>query len=172
MGRVILRARAGVMQTGQVFVSNTSDRALFPAGRSFVQGALVGAGRTGMAPVDMRYFAARDGSPAEYCRQRVAECEIYVAVVGFRYGSLVPGAAAYPRHSWITAAYVAGLIPLALNFFMSEAMSGDQAAITAVSPHVTGAFTVPGISYLQHAVVCTFTDGHGSIAGGSRTLTC
>jgi len=38
-----------------------------------------------MAPVDMRYFAAREGKPADYCRQRVRECEIYVAVIGFRY---------------------------------------------------------------------------------------
>ena len=28
---------------------------------------------------------------ADYCRQRVRECEIYVAVVGFQYGSVVPG---------------------------------------------------------------------------------
>jgi hypothetical protein len=79
---------------------------------------------------------------------------------------------AHPRHSWVAAACVAGLIPLALDFFMSEAMSGDQAAINAVNPHVRGTFTVPGISYLQHAVVCTFTDGHCSIAGGSWPLTC
>ena len=44
-----------------------------------------------MAAVDMRHFAARNGSPADYCQQRVRECEIYVAVVGFQYGSLVPG---------------------------------------------------------------------------------
>jgi len=44
-----------------------------------------------MAPVDMRHFAARDGSPADYCQQRVRECEIYVTVVGFQYGSLAPG---------------------------------------------------------------------------------
>ena len=50
-------------------------------------------GRARMAPVDMRYFAARDGRPADYCRQRVSECEIYMAMVGFRYGSLVPGEA-------------------------------------------------------------------------------
>jgi Domain of unknown function (DUF4062)/Tetratricopeptide repeat/NB-ARC domain len=79
------------MKTGQVFVSHTSDMACFPEGRSFVQAALDAVSRAEMAPVDMRYFAARDSRPADYCRQRVRRCEIYVAVVGFRYGSLVPG---------------------------------------------------------------------------------
>jgi hypothetical protein len=79
------------MRTGQVFVSHTSDMAQFPGDRPFVQAVLDAVGRTGMAPVDMRYFAARDGKPIDYCQQRVRECEIFVAVVGFRYGSLVPG---------------------------------------------------------------------------------
>jgi len=77
--------------TSQVFVSHTSDMELFPVGRSFVQAVLDGIGRAGLAAVDMRHFAARDGAPVEYCRQRVRECELYVAVIGFRYGSLVPG---------------------------------------------------------------------------------
>ena len=48
-----------VVLTNQVFVSHTSDMARFPAGRSFVQAALDGIGRAGMAAVDMRYFPAR-----------------------------------------------------------------------------------------------------------------
>jgi hypothetical protein len=79
------------MRTGQVFISHTSDMARFPGDRPFVQAALDAVGRAGMAPVDMRHFAARDGNPAAYCQQRVRECEIYVAVIGFQYGSLVPG---------------------------------------------------------------------------------
>lgn len=79
------------MRTGQVFVSHTSDMARFPEHRPFVQAALDAVGRAGMAAVDMRHFAARDGNPAEYCRQRVRDCEIYVAVIGFQYGSVVPG---------------------------------------------------------------------------------
>ena len=81
------------MLTGQVFVSHTSDLAQVPEGRSFVQAVLDAVSRAGMAPVDMRYFAAREGKPADYCRARVRECEVYVAVIGWRYGSMVPGEA-------------------------------------------------------------------------------
>jgi tetratricopeptide (TPR) repeat protein len=84
-------AAGDTMLTSQVFVSHTSDMAQFPADRSFVQAVLDGIGRAGMAAVDMRYFPAGEGAPSDYCRQRVRECEIYIAVIGVRYGSLVPG---------------------------------------------------------------------------------
>ena len=80
-----------LMKTYQVFVSHTSDMAGFPEHRPFVQAVFNAVGRARMAPVDMQYFSARDERPADYCRQRVRECEIYIAMVGFRYGSLVPG---------------------------------------------------------------------------------
>ena len=79
------------MKTLQVFLSHTSDMALFPEDRPFVQAALDAVGRARMAPVDMRYFAARDGLPAHYCQQQVLTCDVYVAIVGFRYGSIVSG---------------------------------------------------------------------------------
>src|SRR5215472_8961017 len=97
------------MRTGQVFVSHTSDMARFPEGRSFVQAVLDAVGRAGMAPVDMRYFAARDGAPAGYCRQRVRECEVYVAIIGFRYGTIVPGQAVSYTELEFQEATAAGL---------------------------------------------------------------
>jgi Domain of unknown function (DUF4062) len=109
----------GAVKTWQVFVSHTSDMAQVPEGRSFVQAALDAVGRAKMAPVDMRYFAARDGRPADYCRRRVRECEIYVAVVGFRYGSLVAGeAVSYTELEFLTASE-AGLPRLV--FLLEEA---------------------------------------------------
>ena len=107
------------MRTGQVFVSHTADMARFPDGRPFVQAAQDAVVRAGMAPVDMRYFAARDGRPADYCRARVRECEIYVAVVGFRYGSLVPGDAVSYTETEFQAACEAGVPRLV--FLLEEA---------------------------------------------------
>src|SRR5262249_22963820 len=79
-----------MMQTGQVFVSHTSDMARVSAGRAFVPAGFDPGGRAGLVPVDMRYSAAGEGQPADYCQQRVRDSDIYIAVVGFRYGSLVP----------------------------------------------------------------------------------
>ena len=101
--------RVGVMRTGQVFVSHTSDMDQFPGDRSFVQAAIDAVSRTGMAQVDMRYFAARDGKPADYCRERVRACEIYVALIGFRYGSMVPGEAVSYTELEFDEASTAGL---------------------------------------------------------------
>ena len=97
------------MQTGQVFVSHTSDMARFPESRSFTQAALDAVVRAGMTPVNMRYFAARDGAPADYCRARVRECQVYVAVIGFRYGSMVPGETVSYTELEFQAASAAGL---------------------------------------------------------------
>ncbi len=115
------RRRSGVTKTDQVFISHTSDMASFPAGRSYVQAVLDAVGRVGMSAVDMRYFAARDQKPADYCRQRVRDCEIYVAVIGFRYGTLVPGEDISYTELEFEEAGVAGMPRLV--FLLEEAAS-------------------------------------------------
>src|SRR5919112_597701 len=62
-------ADGGAVEMAQVFVSRTSDMAGYPVGRSFAQAVLDAVMRAGSTPVDMRYFAARDGRPVDYCRQ-------------------------------------------------------------------------------------------------------
>lgn len=74
-----------------------------------------------------------------------------------------------PRYSWIAAANFAALIPLVLNFFLSEAASAYQQAIVAADPQATGTYTWTGIRYLQSAITYTFDQGHGSHVGGAWT---
>jgi hypothetical protein len=75
-----------------------------------------------------------------------------------------------PRHSWTAAASFCALFPLALNFVLAEATSGYEIAIRAASPHATGVFTWSGISYLQHTIIYTFSNGHGASTGGDWSL--
>jgi hypothetical protein len=76
---------------GDVFISHTSDMASYPRARSYVRAAMDAVARAGHVAVDMSLFPAGETSPAEYCRARVQACALYVGVIGFRYGSLVPG---------------------------------------------------------------------------------
>jgi hypothetical protein len=106
------------MKTLQVFLSHTSDMAQFPEGRPFAQAALDAVGRARMAPVDMRYFAARDGLPGDYCRRQVLASDVYVAVIGFRYGSIVTGeSVSYTEAEFLAA--TAGDLPR-LVFMLAE----------------------------------------------------
>jgi tetratricopeptide (TPR) repeat protein len=131
------------MRTGQVFVSHTADLAQFPGDRSFVQGALDAVSRAGMAPVEMRYFPAQGVRPADYCRQRVRESEIYVAVIGFRYGSLVPGEAVSYTELEFQAASEAGLPRLAFLLEETACLPGmadpDRGLVDAFRQRLRGA---------------------------------
>jgi hypothetical protein len=167
-----------MMQTGQVFVSHTSDMARFPENRSFTQAALDAVVRAGMTPVDMRYFAARDGAPADYCRARVRECQIYVAVIGFRYGSMVPGETVSYTELEFQTASAAGLPRLV--FLLENAASLPEGFADGTRSQVEGfrqrlrdaGLIVRGFTSdagLELEVFHALTELHAAGGGGAST---
>src|SRR5437879_5092048 len=73
----------------RVFLSHTSDLGKPDKPGSFVTAAVEAVLRARHAVTDMAYFAARDTSPAAVCVDMVAQSDVYVGIIGVRYGSPV-----------------------------------------------------------------------------------
>ena len=73
----------------RVFISHTSELRNFPEGTSYVAAVERAISAAGHVIVDMADFAAADQAPARVCAERVRGCDVYVGVLGTRYGSPV-----------------------------------------------------------------------------------
>jgi len=71
----------------RVFISHTSER----GERGFVAAARTAVIRAGDAMIDMAYFTAQGTDPVDYCARMVGIADVYVGIIGFRYGSPVRG---------------------------------------------------------------------------------
>ena len=73
----------------RVFLSHTSELRDFPKGMSYVAAAERAVSAAGHVIVDMADFPAADQVPARLCADRVRGCDVYVGILGTRYGSPV-----------------------------------------------------------------------------------
>jgi Domain of unknown function (DUF4062) len=72
-----------------VFISHTAELRDFPKAKSYVAEVERAISAAGHVVVDMSDFPAADQPPAEICVERVRGCDVYVGVLGTRYGSPV-----------------------------------------------------------------------------------
>ena len=73
----------------RVFLAHTSELRDFPKKRSYVAEAERAITAAGDVVVDMADFPAANQPPAQLCAERVAGCDVYVGLLGTRYGSPV-----------------------------------------------------------------------------------
>jgi Domain of unknown function (DUF4062) len=73
----------------RIFLSHTSELAQFPRGRSYVTEVEHAVNAAGHVVVDMADFPAADRPSAQLCEERVRGCDVYLGILGTRYGSPV-----------------------------------------------------------------------------------
>ncbi|WP_170068218.1 tetratricopeptide repeat protein [Arthrobacter ruber] len=75
----------------QVFISHTSELQEYPQGGSYIDAVKGAISRAGHVIVDMAEFPSTNAPPAEECIRRAQDCDVFLGVLGARYGSWVKG---------------------------------------------------------------------------------
>jgi Domain of unknown function (DUF4062) len=123
-----------------VFLSHTTELRQFPGPVSFVAAAESAVTRARLSVSDYAYLAPGDRKPADSCQLAVREADIYVGIIGFRYGSVTRDAGpSYTELEFATATALRlprlvvlldehGVIPLPAEMIIDSLHGARQAA--------------------------------------------
>ncbi len=75
----------------RIFISHTSEFAKYPQDCSFLDAARNAIYNCGHALIEQESFSSSSLPPADVCRAAVCRADIYLALLGHRYGSKLPG---------------------------------------------------------------------------------
>lgn len=89
-------------------MSRTSELARFPdGGRTYLQAAVDAVVRAGFVVHEQSLSAGSPDSPRNTVERWVSECDVFVTLAGFKYGSLVPGLEiSYTEFEWDVATHL------------------------------------------------------------------
>jgi Ca-activated chloride channel family protein len=85
----------------RVFISHTSEFGKFPEARSYVAAARQAVEDADQDPVEMKDFFPDRHPSATVCREKIGISNVFVALVGFRYGSTVRGLSGPRKVSYV-----------------------------------------------------------------------
>jgi hypothetical protein len=105
--------------------------------------------------------AAADHGAREAVRRLGGSGELAREYLGAEFGDR-------PHHSWTGAAYFAALVPLFLNFVLSEVTNAYAQGLTT-GHAASGSFTWSGVRYLQSPLTFTVDQGQVTHSGGAWT---
>jgi hypothetical protein len=97
------RSRTNPVLVLNVFLSHTSEFADFPRYGSYVDTAKNAILNSGHSCVEMEMFSAQSGWPGDYDAQKVNECDVYLGILGMKYGSLTSKGISHTEHEYETA---------------------------------------------------------------------
>lgn len=87
-GKMVVMTEHGGLRW-KVFISHTAELRKYPASKSYIDMVERAVTAAGHSIVNMVDFAASDQPPTQVCIERVQECDVYIGVLGARYGSPV-----------------------------------------------------------------------------------